>query len=272
MGSQESETQFVQTEVKQEYTPRGRVQVNSLLRRSSIKRQLNHLYRVFLGCCSPLVNYLTTSLTTDLCLGPHQYVCGASLIVQLVKNLPAMQDTQVRFLSREDPLEKEMATHSSIPAWRIPWTEEPGRPQSMESQESDTTQRLNHHHHQHVCTSFFQDGFQRKGLWEVDTTYYGVVSPPLLTPRESSGAYTVREVSLNSGVIDEIVLSLYSSRAQLLPLTLSLKCLGITELQFTPLDKLQLFSSGTHLPPTSKAVLSCITHCAPWPEHWCFLF
>ena len=53
---------------------------------------------------------------------------------QEVKNLPAVQETQVRFLSREDPLEKEMATHSSVLAWRIPWTEEPGRLQSMGSQ------------------------------------------------------------------------------------------------------------------------------------------
>ena len=63
----------------------------------------------------------------------------ASLIVQLVKNPPAMQETQVQFLGWGDPLEKEMATHSSILAWRIPWTEEPGRLQSMGSQESDTT-------------------------------------------------------------------------------------------------------------------------------------
>ena len=47
------------------------------------------------------------------------------------KNLPAMQETQVRSLGQEDPLEKEMATHSSILAWRIPWTEEPGGLQSM---------------------------------------------------------------------------------------------------------------------------------------------
>ena len=50
----------------------------------------------------------------------------SSLIVQLVKNLPAMQETWVRFLGWEDPLEKEMAIHSSILAWKIPWTEEPG--------------------------------------------------------------------------------------------------------------------------------------------------
>ena len=54
----------------------------------------------------------------------------------MVKNLLAMWDTQVRSLSREDPLEKEMATHSSILAWRIPWTEEPGQLQSTESAKS----------------------------------------------------------------------------------------------------------------------------------------
>ena len=51
----------------------------------------------------------------------------------MVKNLPAMQETQVQSLGQKDPLEKGMATHSSIVAWRISWTEEPGRLQSMES-------------------------------------------------------------------------------------------------------------------------------------------
>ena len=51
----------------------------------------------------------------------------ASLVAQMVKNMPAMQETQVLSLGGEDPLEKSMATHSSILAWRIPWTEEPGR-------------------------------------------------------------------------------------------------------------------------------------------------
>ena len=63
----------------------------------------------------------------------------ASLIVQLVKNPPAMQETWVGSLGWEDPLEKEMATHSTTLAWEIPWTEEPGGLQSMGSQESDTT-------------------------------------------------------------------------------------------------------------------------------------
>ena len=50
----------------------------------------------------------------------------AFLVAQMVKNLPAMQENRVQFLGREDPLEKEMATHFSILAWRISWTEEPG--------------------------------------------------------------------------------------------------------------------------------------------------
>ena len=54
-----------------------------------------------------------------------------SLVAQTVKRLPTMQETQVQSLDWEDLLEKEMATHSSILAWKIPWTEEPGRLQSM---------------------------------------------------------------------------------------------------------------------------------------------
>ena len=56
------------------------------------------------------------------------------VVSQVVKNLPAMQEIQVQSLGREDLLEKGMAIHSSILAWRIPWIEEPDRPQSMESQ------------------------------------------------------------------------------------------------------------------------------------------
>ena len=57
----------------------------------------------------------------------------ASLVAQRVKRLPAMQETWVRPLGQEDPLEKEMATHSSTLAWKIPWTEKPGRLQFMGS-------------------------------------------------------------------------------------------------------------------------------------------
>ena len=56
------------------------------------------------------------------------------LIVQLVKSLPVVQESQVRSLGQEDPLEKEMTNHSSIFAWKIPWTEEPGGLRSMGSQ------------------------------------------------------------------------------------------------------------------------------------------
>ena len=65
---------------------------------------------------------------------------GVSLMAQTVKNLPARQETPVRSLGWEDPLEKGMATHSSILAWRIPWTEEPGGLQSMGHKELDTTE------------------------------------------------------------------------------------------------------------------------------------
>ena len=62
------------------------------------------------------------------------YYKGASLIAQLVKSLTAVKETWVQFLGREDPLEKEMAIHSSTLAWKSPWTEEPDRLRSMGSQ------------------------------------------------------------------------------------------------------------------------------------------
>ena len=62
--------------------------------------------------------------------------------MQRLKHLPAMWETWVRSLGREDPLEKEIATHSNILAWRIPWMEELGGLQSMDCKESDTTERL----------------------------------------------------------------------------------------------------------------------------------
>ena len=64
----------------------------------------------------------------------HLSVSEVLLPSQLAKNPPAVQETRVQSLGREDPLEKEMATHSSILAWRIPWTKEPGGLQSTGSQ------------------------------------------------------------------------------------------------------------------------------------------
>ena len=69
---------------------------------------------------------------TRIISSPSEYQwIEASLVAQRVKRLPATQETWVRFLGREDPLEKEMATHSSTLAWKIPWTEKPGRLHSM---------------------------------------------------------------------------------------------------------------------------------------------
>ena len=66
----------------------------------------------------------------------------ASLVAQMVRNLPAMQETRVRSLGWEDPLEREMATHFSILAWRTSWTEEPDGLQSWSHKQSDTTKPL----------------------------------------------------------------------------------------------------------------------------------
>ena len=66
-------------------------------------------------------------------------------MAQTVKSLPVMQETWVWSLGREDPLEQELATHPSILAWEIPWTEEPGRLQSMGHKESDKTEGLHFH-------------------------------------------------------------------------------------------------------------------------------
>ena len=69
----------------------------------------------------------------------------ASLVAQTLKNLPAMQETQVQFLGQEDPLEKGMATHSSIFAWRIPWTEEPDGSTSLTFREIQVKTKMKYH-------------------------------------------------------------------------------------------------------------------------------
>ena len=73
-------------------------------------------------------------------------------MAQTIKNPPAMQETQVASLSWVDPLEEEMATHSSTLAWRIPWTEDPGEIQSVESQDLDATVQLTHSPPLHLST------------------------------------------------------------------------------------------------------------------------
>ena len=86
-------------------------------------------------------------------------------MVQRLKHLPAMWETWVRSLGQEDPLEKEMAAHSSILAWRIPWMEELGGLQSTGHKESDTTERL---HFQSLCMTdcrFTIASLQMKLCW-----------------------------------------------------------------------------------------------------------
>ena len=68
-----------------------------------------------------------------------EYIFEGFPTAQSVENLPAVQEIQVQSLGQKDPLEKEIVTHSSILAWRIPWIEEPSTLQSMRSQELDTT-------------------------------------------------------------------------------------------------------------------------------------
>ena len=83
-------------------------------------------------------------------------------MAQTVKHLPAMRETQDQSLGWEDPLEKEMVTHSSTLAWKIPWTEEPCRPQSMGSPRvSDMTERL--HFHFSKCT--YREGCRINKGW-----------------------------------------------------------------------------------------------------------
>ena len=81
-------------------------------------------------CCTPEAN---TAFSNSTPIKTNKKL-GASLGAQTVKHVPAMRETRVRSLGREDPLEKEMATHSSTLAWKIPWTEEPGGLQSIGSQ------------------------------------------------------------------------------------------------------------------------------------------
>ena len=75
-------------------------------------------------CCQEMVSLFSNKL----------FLIRASLVAQMVKNLPVMWETKVRSLDSEDPLEKGMAPHSSVLAWSIPWIEEPGRLLSMGSQ------------------------------------------------------------------------------------------------------------------------------------------
>ena len=95
----------------------------------------------------PLLDLPSSRISTRPPLKKKIYL-AASLVAQTVKHLPAMQETRVQSLGWEDPLEKEMATHSSILAWKIRWMEEPGRLQSIGLQRvgHDFTFTVKHYH------------------------------------------------------------------------------------------------------------------------------
>ena len=94
------------------------------------------------------------------------------LVAQRLKCLPAMWETWVRSLGREDPLEKEMATHSSILAWRIPWTEELDGLQSTGCKESDTTERLHFHFHRPILLMNIDAKILKKNSSKQNPTTY----------------------------------------------------------------------------------------------------
>ena len=104
----------------------------------------------------------------------------ASLVAQTIKNLPAMQEMQVRSLGQKDPLEKGMATHSSVLAWRFPWTEEPGGLQSMELQRVGHNWATNTHTSDDLAVS---KKLEFQGYWlkpPCTWVYMGYHSGPLM--------------------------------------------------------------------------------------------
>ena len=112
----------------------------------------------------------------------------ASLVAQTVKCLPAMQETRVRFLGREDPLEKEMEIHSSTLAWKIPWTEEPDRLQSMGSQ------RVRHNWVTSlILLPLYLLVFRPRGIWDLSSLTGDQAHAPWIG-RRSLNHWTAREV------------------------------------------------------------------------------
>ena len=101
------------------------------------------LYRWSISVCLFILLLMGNGLLSSFCLLWTRLLwMGASLVAQTVKHLPTMREIWVWSLGQKDPLEKEMATHSSTLAWKIPWMEEPGGYSPWGCKESDTTERL----------------------------------------------------------------------------------------------------------------------------------
>ena len=114
-------------------------------------------------CFICLIIYIFPCQYTEAYLSLYKdlIVFQASLMAQMINNLPAMQETWVPSLGQDDSMEKGMATHSSVLAWRIPWTEEPGRLQSVGLKESDMIEWLSNTHtivfHGHLICDYLQN-------------------------------------------------------------------------------------------------------------------
>ena len=108
--------------------------IDMSLPRSKSQLSVDHRIKAELLMTFEVIDFYHMVLVFPMSFWLLLHPTRASLVAQMVKNLPSMQETQVPALSQEDPLEKGMATHCSILAWRIPGTEEPGRLQSMGSQ------------------------------------------------------------------------------------------------------------------------------------------
>ena len=130
----------------------------------------------FLIALSPFISFTQQTFCLCFCFSCRHEWIGGSLVAQMVKNLPVMQETHVWSPNQEDPLEKGMATHSSILAWRIPWTEEPGRLQSM------GLQRVRHD----WATNIFIFTF-----YTILGLHIHLVKSPLSSPKQSFKAFFI---------------------------------------------------------------------------------
>jgi len=115
------------------------IYVINFLRKNTVVKKFYSFFVIY-PCYLKLIMYVCTCIKTSLrsICTPYLVKGRASLVAQRLKHLPAMQETRVQSLGREDPLEKEMATPSSTLAWRIPWIENPGRLWSTGSQRVGT--------------------------------------------------------------------------------------------------------------------------------------
>ena len=126
---------------------------------------------------------------------------GASLVAQRVKRLPAMQETQVWSLRQEDPLEKEMATHSSTLAWKIPWMEKPDRLQSM------VPQRVGHNWATWLSLSAWQSGLRHWIKTPVSSGRRGTGSTPTAAKKQFWACHlvlVVKNLTANAGDIRDL--------------------------------------------------------------------